>query len=188
LLFSKDDGIVVWGSQKGYVAVDSEAVPVVLREQLGIEATNGLVRLFRTAEAEWTAQVLNLSLERFERRLVEEVTVLRVEMANGQTKLREEIAQASAAVRVEMAAVRSRLEGDIAALGLGLNDNIGAVGSKSEVGIAGLRGEMREGFATIRQEMAAGRFELLKWSFLFWVGQLLVMVGVIGAMMRLLRP
>ena len=61
-----------------------------------------------------------------------------------------------------------------------------------------LRLEMREGFAATRQEMAAGfsamrqesadqRFELLKWAFLFWVGQFFAVAGLMSMLIRF-RP
>lgn len=128
--------------------MESKTVPTALRERLGSEATHDLLRLFDTARAEWSAEVVSLSLERFERRLVEELAGLRIEMA-----------QQGASLRVEIAAVRTELKSD-----------------------------MQEGFALIRQEMATNRFELLKWSFLFWIGQVLAIVGLVGAMLRALGP
>jgi hypothetical protein len=139
--------------------MESNTAPTALREQLGSEATHDLVRMFDMARAEWTAEVVSLSLERFERRLVEEVAGLQIEMAQQNATLREKLAQQGAALRGEIAAVRTDLKSD-----------------------------MQEGFATIRQEMAANRFELLKWSFLFWIGQVLAIVGLVGAMLRALGP
>ncbi len=56
--------------------------------------------------------------------------------------------------------------------------------------ISALREEMRVGFATLRQEMAAmeARFErrfsdLIKWSFVFWVGA----VAAIAMLARVIR-
>ncbi|MGB7219310.1 MAG: hypothetical protein WBD07_10925 [Vicinamibacterales bacterium] len=52
---------------------------------------------------------------------------------------------------------------------------------------ADLRGEMaglRTEMAGLRTEVAAKRFELLKWAFLFWVGQLVSVVGIIAFMLR----
>ena len=37
---------------------------------------------------------------------------------------------------------------------------------------------MAEGFAAVRQEMAQQRVELLKWAFVFWMGQFVAMVGL----------
>lgn len=42
--------------------------------------------------------------------------------------------------------------------------------------------------AGIRQDMASGRVELLKWCFLFWVGQVVAIAGIMGLMLRLFRP
>jgi hypothetical protein len=53
---------------------------------------------------------------------------------------------------------------------------------------ARLRQEMSDMGATLRQEMANGRFELLKWSFVFWVGQVLTVTALVGLMLRLSRP
>jgi len=48
--------------------------------------------------------------------------------------------------------------------------------------ISELRVEMREGFATLRGEMARDRFELLKWVFVFSVGQFFAIAGLIMAL------
>ena len=40
----------------------------------------------------------------------------------------------------------------------------------------------------IRQDIATNRFELLKWSFLFWVGQVIAVVGLVGVMLRAIGP
>jgi hypothetical protein len=51
-------------------------------------------------------------------------------------------------------------------------------------GDAALRVEMHDGFALVRQEMAGTRAELLKWSFLFWVGQVAAVAGLLAFMLR----
>lgn len=53
---------------------------------------------------------------------------------------------------------------------------------------ATLRGEVAALGAGLRREMADGRFELLRWCFLFWVGQLVAVAGVLGLMLRIFRP
>jgi hypothetical protein len=35
--------------------------------------------------------------------------------------------------------------------------------------------------------MATGRVEYIKWSFLFWVGQVLAITGVLTVLLRLIR-
>ena len=51
-----------------------------------------------------------------------------------------------------------------------------------------LRQEMAEGLGALRQENLAGRFELLKWCFAFWVGQLVSVVGIVALMLQFMRP
>jgi hypothetical protein len=113
--------------------MDATRVPLALQERLGPEATAGLVRLFEMAHVQWTSEIMTASVERFERRLVEEIASVRVEVARGEGRVREEI-------------------------------------------------------GTLRQEMAVGRFELLKWSFIFGVGQVVAIVGLIGVMLRSVTP
>jgi len=33
-------------------------------------------------------------------------------------------------------------------------------------------------------QIAAGRFDLIKWSFAFWLGQLVALVGILSVMLR----
>jgi hypothetical protein len=41
--------------------------------------------------------------------------------------------------------------------------------------------------AGIRQEIAASRVELLKWCFLFWIGQVLATASIVDGMLRATR-
>jgi hypothetical protein len=97
-----------------------------------------LLELFDTARQEWTPDVTTAAVERFERRLGEEISALRLEMHEGLSTVRLEIAN----VRVE---------------------------------VSGLR-----------LENSANRFELLKWCFLFWVGQVFAVAGVVALAFRLM--
>jgi hypothetical protein len=117
--------------------MDINRVPDALQEQLGPAAAVGLVELLTDARKEWTAEVIGIVGDRFERRLIEETSKLRVELTQG---------------------------------------------------FAAMRQEMTAGFATLRQEMADQRFELLKWAFLFWVGQFFAVAGLVAVLIRFLRP
>ena len=117
--------------------MEFDAVPAPLWDRLGPEATAGLIALIADAQKDWTAEVIGIVGDRFERRLTEETSQLRIEMTQG---------------------------------------------------FAGLRHEMAAGFAAVHQEMAGQRFELLKWAFLFWVGQFFAVAGLIAVLIRFLRP
>jgi hypothetical protein len=54
------------------------SVPQALRERLGHDATIGLLEFVGAEQAEWSDRVLSVGVERFERRLAEELATLRV--------------------------------------------------------------------------------------------------------------
>ena len=128
--------------------MDIEQVPAALRERLGVEATSGLLQVLDRSHRDGRADVIAACTDRFERRLVEEISGVRVQIAQVEASLRREMAETGVAIRREMV----------------------------EMG------------AGIRQDMASGRVELLKWCFLFWVGQVVAIAGIMGLMLRLFRP
>jgi hypothetical protein len=137
----------------------SAAVPVALAERLGESGSAALAEMFDANNRACADAVMTQSAERFERRLVEETSKLRVEMAQMGALLRQEMAELRGSLRQEMAELRGSLRQEIVEL----------------------RGDLRE-------DIAAGRFELLKWAFLFWVGQVVSVVGLVGLMLRTMPP
>jgi hypothetical protein len=124
--------------------VQIDNVPPPLRERLGEPATVALLDLFDRCGKDWTPDVVEVVTDRFERRLVEENSKLRLEMTQGFAGIQREMAT--------------------------------------------LRQEMTSGFASVRHEMASQRFDILKWAFLFWVGQFFAVASLMVVMMRYLRP
>ena len=100
--------------------MEPTGVPAALRERLGQEATAGLLEFSQTTGRAWREDVLSVVTDRFERRLTEEISGLRVDMANG--------------------------------------------------------------FASLRQEIAVTKVDLIKWSFVFWTGQVVVLGGLMAIM------
>jgi len=170
-------------------------VPPALRERLGVEATTGLLELFKTAHDECTTDVTTTVVDRFERRLTEEanglraalahstealrleIAGLRTEMHDGDSALRLEMREADNALKLEMRELGASLRGEMRELASSLRRELGELG-------ASLRGEI----AALRQENLEGRFELLKWCFVFWVGQVFAVAGVVAVIVRLMRP
>ena len=101
----------------------------VLLEKLGEPASATLGEILEAQQRESMDATMTHCSERFERRLVEETSAVRLELAQ-------------------------------------------------------LRGEMRQGFADLRHDMAEGRFELLKWSIAFWMGQLIAIAAIVGMLLR----
>lgn len=89
--------------------------------------------------------------ERYERRLVEETSKLRVELAGVEVRLTDRIAQSEGTLRQELHALDVRME--------------------------------REMGAT-RSEFGALRSDVIKWSFAFWIGQVVAMAAIMSALLR----
>ena len=53
--------------------------------------------------------------------------------------------------------------------------------------ISGVRVELHDGLAAVRHEIDNVRVEVLKWSFLFWIGQVAAMAGLLAFMLRGIR-
>lgn len=80
MILSEDDGIVVarFGRDD---RVEIDAVPAALRIRLGESATVGLLELLELHHRQGRESVIDACAERFERRLVEEISGLRVQIA-----------------------------------------------------------------------------------------------------------
>ena len=105
-------------------------VPTPLRERLGDPASAALLDMFDVNSRSVAEDVVSRCCERFERRLVEETSRLRVDMAQ-------------------------------------------------------FRSDVRDDLGSLRVEMGTHRVELLRWAFLFWVGQFVSVVAVVGLMLRM---
>jgi len=108
--------------------------------------------------------------ERFDNRLAAVATDLRLETAGLRADLRTEMAALRADLRTEMAASREDL-----------------------------RKEMQQGFeriwkamidlgVSLRREIADARVETFRWSFLFWIGEVAVLGGLMAFMLRGVAP
>ena len=52
---------------------------------------------------------------------------------------------------------------------------------------SGLRVQIAQSESTLRGDIAAGRVEFIKWSFIFWVGQVLAVTGILTILLRVVR-
>lgn len=68
-----------------------------------------------------------------------------------------------------------------------LHDGLTAV--RAEIGSVrtDLTHALSDGLTSVRQELSTTRTEMLKWSFLFWVGQVAAIAGLLAFMLRGVR-
>ena len=106
--------------------MSSRKIPANLRTRLGDDATFGLVELLSAEEKDWSDRMLTSATERFERRLTQEISLLRQDFHQS----------------------------------------------------------LNEGLAGIRTELATVRVEMLRWSFVFWIGQVAAVAALLALMLR----
>ena len=126
-----------------------------LREKLGEEGVQELIDLINSSQQQQKEDILTFVEEKFERRLSEEISKLRVDMVEINQQLRGEMVDVNQKLRDEM---------------LNLNQQ--------------LRGEMVEQMAKLRTEISQTRAELIKWMFIFWVGQVGMILGILLAFFK----
>jgi hypothetical protein len=182
--------------------VEIDSVPPALRTQLGERAPAGLLEVLARSYEAMREPVIAACTERFERRLIEEISGVRVQLADVDSGLRHETSQMGghlrqemmelrAGLRQEMSELRTELRGDTTRLRFEIRQEIAHLGAELRQEISQLGAQFRcehaASLTALRQEIAAGRFELLKWNFMFWAGQVLAVGGLIGVMLRFAR-
>ena len=160
--------------------MDAAAVPFKLRERLGPEATGGLLHVLEVAQSGWNEDVLTLAGERFERRLAEGHSALQVQLVQSEAALHSDIGQVEVRLRQEVGQVEVRLRQEMSQLEVRLREALGDVGG-------GLRRDLSEMEVRIIREIGTSRFDLIKWTFAFWIGQVVAMSAIMAAMLRAVR-
>ena len=122
-----------------------------LRDKLGSEASQDLSHAFQDVQSD----MLTLTTDRFDGRLIAVGSELRSEISRTQSALRSEIFQTQSELRQEMA----RMD-------------------------AGIRVALTEGLSKIRTEMSEMRVDVIRWSFVFWIGQFAATAALLGFMLR----
>ena len=114
--------------------------------------------------------VITLAVEKFERRLAEEFGKFRSEVTGQNASLRSELHEEIAALRNEVIQQNASLR------------------SETSEQIATLRSEVAEQNAKLRSELfekiERGQTTTIRWMFLFWVGQIGVLLGFLFALFK----
>ena len=134
------------------------SIPKPLREKLGEEGTDALVQVLNENEKETRSSVIDFAEQRFERSLGREIAGVRVDLADAEKRLMEQIA----GVRVDLADAEKRFEKHLTEE------------------IAGVRVEI----ADLRSSIQKSKSDTIKWMFLFWIGQIGAVLGIILAVFK----
>ena len=146
--------------------MDAVEVPPVVRRPLGPECAAGLVEMLDVSHRELLIEVTSLVGDRIDRRLTDEFSKFRVELAADLSAFRQNMVDSLSSLRIEMTSADAALRQEMT------------------VADAALRSDMTAGFSLVRSEIAQARFDTLKWAFVFWLSQVAVVAGILSALLR----
>lgn len=139
----------------------------------------------------WKADGMEAAAERIERRLVEETAKVReeigglktglsefhAEMAASEGRLRSEITQSEGRLRSEMTQSEGRLRVELAQSEGRLRVEMTETEGRLRVELAGMDTRFERRLSNVR-------FDLVKWSFVFWLGQVVTMTAILSALLN----
>ena len=168
-----------------------EDVPPALRRVLGPDATDGLLGTLDQARREWTEDVMTRLVDRFERRLTDELSDLRVDfrtaLASQGAELREALANQGAALREALANQRAEFREALAVQKAELREELAAQRVEFRDALAAQGTELRTAIvdqgAALRSEIASSRADIVKWLFVFWTGQLITLPALLNVLL-----
>jgi uncharacterized protein YdcH (DUF465 family) len=163
-------------------------VPKVLREKLGEDGADTLVELINLANQKVKEDVIELSAEKFERRLTEEMSQLRGEFKEEIAQLRsvdltkldkritEEVAKLDKRITEEIAQLRGEFKEEIAQL---RSVDLANLDKRITEEMAKVNQRITDEVAKLDNKISETKADLMKWMFIFIFGQYWLIVGTL---------
>ncbi len=130
-------------------------LPESLRAKLGEDGARDLAELFNVAGRNQRQRTVEVLGERFERRLTEAKAELELRIAEVEARLERRITEVKAELERRIAEVKADLEARMAQLE-----------------------------ARIERRLAETRADMIKWMFIFWIGQVAATAGIVSILVR----
>jgi gas vesicle protein len=143
-------------------------IPRVLREKLGEDGADTLVELLNLANQKVKEDVIELSAEKFERRLTEEMAKVNQRITEDIAQFRGEVKEDIAQLRsVDLANLDKRITDEVAKLDKRITEEMAKVNQRITDEVANLRGEIKENTVT-----------LIKWQVGMFVTTVILILGL----------
>ena len=155
-----------------------------LREKLGDDGAEALVELINEAQKETQDNVIKFVEEKFEKRLSEELAKVRVEIAEVKTELIERIEGVRTDLIERIEGVRTDLIERIEGVRTDLTERIEGVRTDLTERIEGVRTELKSEIEALKTNGEKVKSELIRWMFIFWVGQIGAILGILFAFFK----
>ena len=149
------------------------SIPNSLREKLGDEVAEALVQVLNQNEKEFRSSVFDFAEQRFEQSLNREIAGVRIELAEAEKRFEKRLTEEIAGMRIELADAEKRFEKR-------LTEEIAGV----RFDLTGAEKSLSAEIADLRGDIGKSKSDTIKWMFLFWIGQIGAVLGIILAVFK----
>ncbi|MGB9793065.1 MAG: LA_3696 family protein [Thermacetogeniaceae bacterium] len=144
-------------------------IPEVLRSKLGDEGARELIQLINRAASGIKESLSEAGAERLERRLMETKTDLEKQLSETKTGLEKQLSETKAELEKQLSETKTEFKKQLSE-------------TKTE-----LEKQIAETKAELEKQIANTRADLIKWMFVFWAGQIVVITGLLSLFYNLLK-
>ncbi|RKX73314.1 MAG: hypothetical protein DRP87_19140 [Spirochaetes bacterium] len=156
------------------------SIPKALRDKLGEEATEALTDMIREIDLEARKDSLALAEERLERRLTEENSKIRLEIE----KVRTEIQEVRTEVHTAIEKLRTEMKDEIGKVRTEMGKEFGRIDSRITEEIGKVNEKIASEIGKVNEKIASTKSEIIKWMFIFWIGQIGAIIGILFAFFK----
>jgi uncharacterized phage infection (PIP) family protein YhgE len=164
------------------------SIPKGLRERLGDDGVDALVEVLSQVEASARDASILVVEERFERRVSEEGAKINMRITEEVTKIdnriTEEVAKVNNRMTEEVAKINNRITEEVTKLRAELRAEISKLDNRITEEVTKINNRITEEVAKLRVEVSRVQSNLIKWMFIFWLGQVGAMIGILFAFFR----
>jgi GTP cyclohydrolase I len=152
-------------------------------EKLGEEGSEALAAVLNEHGKEAENSVIKTAAQRFEKKLSEEISGVRLEMAESEKRFEKKLSEEISGVRIELAESEKRFEKklseEISGVRIELAESEKRFGRRLSEEISGVREEMVRGDCALQKEIQKSKTDTVKWMFIFWIGQIGALLGIL---------
>jgi hypothetical protein len=144
-------------------------IPKPLREKLGEEGTEALVQVLNENDKELRSSIIDFAEQKFEQALSREVGGVRVDLADAEKRFEKRLIEEISGVRIDLSTVEKALREEISGV---------------RVDLVTVEKALREEISGVQGSIGKSKSDTIKWMFLFWIGQIGVLTGILFAVFK----
>ncbi|MEW6007498.1 MAG: coiled-coil domain-containing protein [bacterium] len=168
------------------------AIPRILREKLGEEIVDSLIELFNKSEERVKEDVFTLSAEKFERRLSQEISGVRSDLAilegKFETRITQETSKLDKRITEEVSMLEVKLDKRIteetSKLRVELKEETSKLDKRITEEVSKVNERITEQVSKLRVEIKSNYASTIRWMFIFYLGQVASIIGVLFAFFK----